>query len=117
MTVEALMRLRCDSHECVGSFTRRQTRNEPEGIRAAAATSGWTVVGGAASLAHRIITRDRSPQDRCPACNRGRPVRFAGGCPHCGGMGPLGGLDCLDCGRADPVAEPTVTGDPHDGAP
>jgi hypothetical protein len=116
MTAEALMRLLCNSPRCLGSFTRPQTDNEPDGIRAAAAASGWTVVGGATSLVHRIITRDLAPQDRCPVCNRGRPVVFAGSCQHCGGMGPIGNSDCMDCGRADPSTEHAAGGDQLSGA-
>lgn len=101
MTVEALMRLTCDSPRCKGSFTRPRTDSEPDGVRTAAAASGWTVTGGAAGLVHRIITRDLSPRDRCAACNRGHAVVFAGGCEHCGGMGPLGTGGCLDCGLDD----------------
>jgi hypothetical protein len=113
MTVEALMRLRCNSPRCQGSFTRPQTESEPDGIRVAAAGSGWTVVGGAASLVHRIITRDLSPQDRCPACTRGRSVPFAGSCPHCGGIGSLSGSGCLDCGQADPGDGRVIDGDEY----
>ncbi|WP_042391059.1 hypothetical protein [Streptacidiphilus melanogenes] len=91
-----------------------QTESEPGGIRAAAAASGWTIVGGATSLAHRILTRDMSPQDRCPACNRGRPVVFPGGCPHCGGMGPIGSSDCMDCGQGDPDTERAAGDNQHD---
>ncbi|WP_152648684.1 hypothetical protein [Streptacidiphilus anmyonensis] len=114
MTAEALMRLRCNSPRCHGSITRPQTESEPEGIRAAAAVSGWTVVGGATSLAHRILTRDMSPQDRCPACNRGRPVVFSGSCPHCGGMGPIGTSGCMDCGQSSPETERAADSDQHD---
>jgi len=106
------MRLRCDSPRCRGSITRARTSQEPEGVRAAAAASGWTVAGGAATLVHRII-RDLSPQDRCPACRRRRPVLFEGGCSHCGGMGSLGADACLDCGQHEPgeVPQPAPTGD------
>lgn len=106
MTAEALMRLRCNSPRCRGSFTRLGTDREPDGIRAAAAAAGWTVVGGAVSLAHRVLTRDLSPQDRCPACTRGRSVTFPGSCPACGGMGPIGTMTCMDCGCAAAGTEP-----------
>lgn len=101
MSAEELMRLRCDTPRCKGSITWPRTTSEPAGIRAAAAASGWTTVSGAASLAHRLITRDLKTQDRCAACNHRQPVAFEGTCVHCGGMGAIGRSGCVGCDRSE----------------